>query len=151
MKRGYLGAKKFLSDLNYDENKHRIAYRELISDASSTIEPIKSDIIASFYNYITTRNETPLLQALKNAKESRSSFKSSFRTDEPIFDKEFNVDVLCTFKFLYNKKSLELRFTVIEDNERKYTLSTAKSNFCPKRYHKLLNNLVHLEEKYLTL
>ena len=151
MRQKYARAKTFLSTSCYDDMKHHIVYRELISDASSTTEPIKSDIIASFYNYITTGDETNLLQSFKIAKESHCSFKEGFKTDEPIFDKDFNVDIICTFKFMYNKKSIQIKFTVIEDNERKYTLSTAKSNYCPKRYRKLLNNLVHLEEKYLTL
>ena len=132
----------------YPKSTH-CGYHELISDPSSTICSIKSDIITSFYSFIITHDKKNLIESLKNAKKSSHCFTDSFRTDEVIYDNDLGVDIFCSFKFLYGKKSLVLHFTIIENNQNKIRISRAKPG--PIKYHALHQNLVELEDIYNSL
>ena len=124
-------------------------YHELISTPSSKIASIRSDIITSFYTFIMTHDKKNLMQALNIAKKSKHRFTEAFRTDELIYDEDLGVDVSCSFKFMYGKKSLELHFTIIEKNNKKYWISRSKPG--PKKYRTLHHNLVEMEDEYFLL
>lgn len=134
---------------NIQPKSLQCGYHELISTPSSKIASIRSDIITSFYTFIMTHDKKNLMQALNIAKKSKHCFTEAFRTDELIYDEDLGVDVSCSFKFMYEKKSLELHFTIIEKNNKKYWISRSKPG--PKKYRTLHHNLVEMEDEYFLL